>query len=166
MISLVIDTCILVGNRSDLLKKYREYINTSDYSKLLTDDPGGPCSLEILKHSPSDLGAEYRREIAYTGRIFDKHVYAIYIGMLKKSYKVRRINNHSGEPTGELAEDLSKMVEGTLIGKKKARDWWEKDRMWVSLAQHASPVDICSFDKGFRRAARVLKRHGIGLRAD
>lgn len=166
MIQLVIDTCVLVSNRVDLLAKYRKYIDENEFSKLVTDEPGGPCSLEILKHSPSSEGIAYRAELGYNGRIFDRDIYSLYIGMLKRSSKTFRVPNHTGEPRGALGKELENVVANAVFRRKKWQEWWAKDRMWVSLAQHVSPVDICSFDKGFKRAESILRKHDIGLRVN
>jgi hypothetical protein len=159
VLDIIIDTCTLVSDDQALLPQLFSEIRRREDCHLVLDEPHAPCSMEIYKHSPTPEAKKYRESIGYCpSGIISRDVYLLLIGVLK-SRKVKVVSKHKGELSATMAEQIRPIVE-----ERGLAAWWDTDRKWVSLAERATPVDICSHDNGFCHVIRVLRKENIGLR--
>jgi hypothetical protein len=152
----VIDTGALIGEPGYVVEILSD-LRWRDESKLATDQPTGPCFIEMQRHSQGPLLDEVdngwgTRPVA----CISKDVRRLLLPILGKPGKLLLVADHDGEPKGHLASELVEEVERLNLQR-----WWEKDRKWVSLGQCAGPSIIVSTDKGFKRVKKTLRRHGL-----
>ncbi len=154
---LIFDTCTLIGDGNSCMRTLAK-IRRRPGHRIVLDHQGGPCRFEMLKHSPSEEGDQLRSTLRYSGPVINQQVHNLFWRVMCNpgSYMVAK---HDGEPHGPLR----RQIVARLTSVKGLNKWWEKDKMWVSLAQKVHEPTIYSFDKGFQDVKDLLDSRGIAV---